>query len=120
LVNHLNIPYYYLCGMVDILNKTHFTSFIFSQRIIEDCIVSWDQGIIPSIEQLKYEYEILDIDGRCIDPVSYYRFWSAIDRLSEFGFITIEQDSYMIKIISKGSRNVPEKLSYEQIWLIKD
>jgi len=120
LVNHLNIPYYYLCGMVDVLNKTHFTSFIFSQRIIEDCIVSWDQGIIPSIEQLKYEYEILDIDGRCIDPVSYYRFWSAIDRLSEFGFITIEQDSYMIKRISKGSRNVPEKLSYEQIWLIKD
>jgi len=106
--------------MVDVLNKTHFTSFIFSQRIIEDCIVSWDQGIIPSIEQLKYEYEILDIDGRCIDPVSYYRFWSAIDRLSEFGFITIEQDSYMIKRISKGSRNVPEKLSYEQIWLIKD
>lgn len=106
--------------MIDVLNKTHLTSFIFSQRIIEDCIVSWEQGIIPSIEQLKYDYEILDLDGRCIDPVSYYRFWSAIDRLSGYGFITIEQDPYMIKRISKGSRAIPEKLSYEQMWSSKD
>ena len=96
--------------MVDVLNKVHLTSFIFSQRIIEDCIASWDQGIIPSIDQLKYEYEILDLDGRCLDPVAYYRFWSAIHYLSGYGFITIEQDSYMIKRISKDSRNIPKKL----------
>jgi hypothetical protein len=106
--------------MVDLINKVHLTSFIFSQRIIEDCIASWDQGIIPSIEQLKYEYEILDLDGRCLDPVAYYRFWSAIDHLSESGFITVEQDSYMIKRISKGSRTISEKLSYEQFWLTKE
>jgi hypothetical protein len=106
--------------MVDALNKVHLTNYTFSQRIIEDCIVLWDQDIIPSIDQVKYEYEILDIDGRCLDPVSYYRFWSAIDHLSGYGFITIEQDSYMIKRISKGSRLIPENLSYEQFWSIKD
>ena len=102
--------------MVDVINKTHLTSFIFSQRIIEDCLVSWDQGIIPSIEQLNYEYAILDLDGRCLDPMGYYQFWSAIDYLSGYGFITIEQDSNMIKRISKGSRTISEKLSYEQFW----
>ncbi|MHA2180358.1 MAG: hypothetical protein ACXAAH_02910 [Promethearchaeota archaeon] len=106
--------------MVDVLNKVHITSYTFSQRIIEDCVVLWEQGYIPSIEQLKYEYEILDIDGRCLDPVSYYRFWSAIDHLTGYGFITIEQDPYMIKRISKGSRTIPEKLSYEQFWSTKD
>lgn len=106
--------------MVDVVNKTHLTSFTLSQRIIEDCVVLWDQGLIPSIEQLKYEYEILDIEGRCLDPVSYYRFWGAIDHLSGYGFISIEQDPYMIKRISKGSRNIPEKLTFEQFWARKE
>ncbi|MHA2280717.1 MAG: hypothetical protein ACXAC5_07685 [Promethearchaeota archaeon] len=106
--------------MADVVNNNHLTSFTFSRHVIEDCVVLWDQGINPSIEQIKYEYEILDIEGRCLDPVSYYRFWSAIDHLSGYGFITIEQDSHMIKRISKGSRTIPEKLSYEQFRSIKD
>ena len=106
--------------MVDVLNKNHLTSYTYSQRIIEDCVVLWDQGIFPSIDQLKYEYEILDIEGRCLDPVSYYRFWGAIDHLSGYGFINIVQDPHMIKRISKGSRPAPEKLTFEQYWSMKD
>lgn len=120
MLRDLYIPYYYLCGMVDVINKNHLTSFTLSQRIIEDCAILWDQDFIPSIDQLEYEYGIRDIEGRCIDPVSYYRFWNAVDHLSGYGFITVDQDSYMIKRISKGSRNIPDKLTFEQFWAIKD
>jgi hypothetical protein len=106
--------------MVDVVHKNHLTSFTLSQRVIEDCVCLWDQGFVPSLEQLEYEYGIRDIEGRCLDPVSYYRFWGAIDHLSGYGYITIEQDSYMIKRVSKGSRKVSEQLSFEQFWSIPD
>ncbi|MHA2008595.1 MAG: hypothetical protein ACXABO_17350 [Promethearchaeota archaeon] len=106
--------------MTETSKKFRLTSFTFLKRITEDCLVLWDQGIVPSIDQLLYEYEILDIDGRWLDPVSYHKFWGAIDYLSAYGFISIYQDSYMIKRIAKGRRNIPENLLHKHLRSIKD
>jgi glutaredoxin-related protein len=96
--------------------RAHLSNFKYAIKIIEDCRDIWPQDQHPNIDQLLYDYELIDITGKIQDFKSYYQFRDALDHLTDYEFIKILIDSRAISRIYKGNRELPKTLTYEEYW----
>ena len=102
--------------MTSYSSKTHFSNFQFAIKIIEDCRDNWLIDQFPNVDQLLFDYDLIDITGKIQDFKSYYQFKDALDHLSNYKFIRILIDSRTVPRIYKGNRDIPNNLTHEEYW----
>jgi len=96
--------------------RTHFSNYQYATKIIEDCRDNWLLDHFPNIDQLLFDYDLIDITGKIQDLKSYYQFKDALDHLTNYKFIRILIDSRTISRIHKGNRDIPNNFTYEEYW----
>jgi hypothetical protein len=102
--------------MTSISPRAYLSNYKFAIKIIDDCKDIWLQDQYPNIDQLLYDYELIDITGKIQDFKLYYQFRDALDHLTDYEFIKILIDSRSISRIYKGKRDIPNNLTYEEYW----
>ncbi|MFW9881315.1 MAG: hypothetical protein ACFFG0_50265 [Candidatus Thorarchaeota archaeon] len=102
--------------MANFSPKSHFSNFQYALKIIEDCKDNWVQDQFPNIDQLLYDYNLIDIAGKIQNYKYYYQFKDALDHLTNYKFIRILVDSREVPRIYKGNRDIPSNLTYEEYW----
>jgi hypothetical protein len=102
--------------MTSFSSKSHFSNYEYAIRIIEDCKNYWLLEQFPNIDQLLFDYDLIDINGKIQDFESYYQFKDALEHLSNYKFIRILIDSRTVPRIYKGIRNTPNNLTHEEYW----
>ena len=102
--------------MTSISSRAHLSNYKYAIKIIEDCRDIWLQEQSPNIDQLLFEYDLIDITGKIQDFKSYYQFRDALDHLTDYKFIQILIDSRSISRIYKGNRDIPNNFTYEEYW----
>ena len=102
--------------MTSFTSRTHLSNFKYAIKIIEDCKDEWLQDQFPNIDQLLYEYDLIDIGGKIQDFKSYYQFKDALNHLINYEFISVLVDSRKITRIYQGNRTIPKNLTLEEYW----
>jgi hypothetical protein len=103
--------------MTSFSSRTHFSNFEYAIKIIKDCRDNWVQDQFPNIDQLLFDYNLVDITGKIQDFKFYYQFKNALDLLANYKFIKILIDSSAVPRIYRGNRDIPNNLTYEEYWL---
>lgn len=96
--------------------KADMNNYKYAVRIVEDCKEIWLQDFFPNVDQLLFDYDLIDIDGKIQDYKSYYQFKDALDHLNNYKFIKIFIDSKSIPRIYEGSREIPPNFTFETYW----
>ena len=61
--------------------RVHMSNYKYAVKIVEDCKDNWLQDHFPKIDQLLFDYELIDVNGKVQNFKSYYQFKDAIDHL---------------------------------------
>ncbi|MFX1325838.1 MAG: hypothetical protein ACFE8N_12870 [Promethearchaeota archaeon] len=94
----------------------HMSKYKYAVKIVEDCKDFWLQDYYPNVDQLLYEYDLIDIDGKIQDFMSYYQFKDALDHLINYKFIKVLIDVKSIPRIYEGLREIPPNFTFETYW----
>ncbi|MFX0029360.1 MAG: hypothetical protein ACFE8B_09130 [Candidatus Hermodarchaeota archaeon] len=106
--------------MTSYTSRAHLSNFKYAIKIIGDCKDIWLLDQFPNIDQLLYDYGLIDINGKIQDFKSYYQFRDALDHLSDYKYIKILIDSQSISRIYKGTREIPNNFTYDDYWSRND
>ncbi|MFX1277808.1 MAG: hypothetical protein ACFFA3_00220 [Promethearchaeota archaeon] len=106
--------------MASFTSRAHLSDFKYAVKIISDCRDNWLQDQFPNIDQLLYDYGLIDITGKIQDFKSYYQFRDALDHLTDYNFIRIFIDSRSIPRIYQGGREIPNNFTFDDYWSRND
>lgn len=102
--------------MTSYTSRAHLSNFKYAIKIIGDCKDIWLLDQFPNIDQLLYDYGLIDINGKIQDFKSYYQFKDALNHLVDYEFISVLIDSRKIARIYQGNRTIPKHLTFEEYW----
>ncbi|MHA2390523.1 MAG: hypothetical protein ACXAEX_01010 [Promethearchaeota archaeon] len=96
--------------------RVHMNNYKYAVKIVEDGKDIWFKHHFSNVDQLLFDYELIDVNGKVQNFKSYYQFKDVIDHLIDYKFIRVLMDSRTIPRIHKGTREISHNLTFEEYW----